>query len=491
MFNYLNEGCLEQIDDKCLICQEGWIQDEFLEHCYPICGDGIIQGQEQCDHGNLISNHSCYLCQYSCIQFCLICQFGICLQCQHGFVFSQNRQNCIFVCDGIIQEIETCQNQNNIQFNVSNKFQQNCDLRCQLCINQICFLCDIGWELRDNQCYSFCGDGLIALHSIEQCDDGNQIENDGCFGCQLECITNCLSCLDNEVCFMCQENFQLEGQLCLPICGDGIIISGFEDCDDGNIEPNDGCYQCKFECSQGCLNCKNEQVCKECNSSYILNNQTAICQEIKQLDYQNQGLNENPNEFEDTLNIVCSKNFILIDNECVNQCGNGMLNNKYEQCDDGNLIGGDGCSFFCIEEDTFKCQNHQDSMSICSFIKPPDFMLYRLSSQKNQTQTIELRFTQKVKLLADLSFEEIAVINLIPQSHEIINIKPIVKLSTTFDNPIYQIFVEFLEPVKDPVLQINFNQLIIKNEHDLDLMRNQMQINFDYLKKSDINCTSQ
>ncbi|CAD8205160.1 unnamed protein product [Paramecium octaurelia] len=59
IINKFNEGCLEQIETRCLICKEGWIQDQFFENCRPICGDGVIQGQEKCDDANLISNDSC------------------------------------------------------------------------------------------------------------------------------------------------------------------------------------------------------------------------------------------------------------------------------------------------------------------------------------------------------------------------------------------------------------------------------------------------
>ncbi|CAD8205498.1 unnamed protein product [Paramecium pentaurelia] len=37
---------------------------------------------------------------------------------------------------------------------------------------------------------------------------------------------------------------------------------------------------------------------------------------------------------ENKYNRVCSQNFILIDYQCINQCGNGILNLQYEECDD-------------------------------------------------------------------------------------------------------------------------------------------------------------
>ncbi|CAD8177769.1 unnamed protein product [Paramecium octaurelia] len=38
IINKFNEGCLEQIETRCLICKVGWIQDQFFENCRSICG---------------------------------------------------------------------------------------------------------------------------------------------------------------------------------------------------------------------------------------------------------------------------------------------------------------------------------------------------------------------------------------------------------------------------------------------------------------------
>lgn len=60
-----------------------------------------------------------------------------------------------------------------------------------------------------------CGDGNIDI--AEECDDANDINDDGC------------------------------SNLCLlPICGDGIINQAFEECDDGNDNDND---ECANDCS--------------------------------------------------------------------------------------------------------------------------------------------------------------------------------------------------------------------------------------------------
>ncbi|CAD8125042.1 unnamed protein product [Paramecium sonneborni] len=186
--------------------------------------------------------------------------------------------------------------------------------------DQECQLCEFGWKLIDNTCQFFCGDGLIALHSIEQCDDGNQIENDGYFDCQIECIPNSLFCLNNEVCFMCKDHFYWK------------------------------------------------------------------------------------------------------------------INHVYQSVMMALLL-----------LDKSKAQLNQGSHKISNY-----------------------QLIQVLKKLQQYPY---------PDTHAAINIKSLVNLSTTFNYTLYSIVVEFIEPIKDPVLQIDIAQLVIKNEQDLDILKNQMKIN--------------
>ncbi|CAD8095623.1 unnamed protein product [Paramecium sonneborni] len=284
----------------------------------------------------------------------------------------------------------------------------------------------------------------------------------------------CHSDIDNQECVWDDQLNQCFINQCIGFCGDGIIQNNEEQCDDGNYIPYDGCYQCQFQCSFGCIDCDQGQGCKKCDNQFILNYETEICQEIKVLIDEDE--TQNIEESNEIIDQRCGENQIFINFQCVSQCGNGVLNSKYEQCDDGNQIGGDGCSSFCSEEDSYHCRNQENATSTCSYILPPDLIIASLSSKTNQTQLIELSFTQNVKLTANLNFEEIAVITIIPDTYASINIKPIVNISTSFNHPVYQIIVELIEPVNNPVLQIDFVLSMIKNEFDLDLVRNQISI---------------
>lgn len=46
---------------------------------------------------------------------------------------------------------------------------------------------------------------------------------------------------------MCVEGYKFENGICIPVCSDG-IVRGLEECDDGNTIEFDGCYECQYSC---------------------------------------------------------------------------------------------------------------------------------------------------------------------------------------------------------------------------------------------------
>ena len=125
-----------------------------------------------------------------------------------------------------------------------------------------------------------CGDGVVDPD--EECDDGDEMVADGCSGCRIDPLWTCSG--EPSDCFQCGDGFLNPGEecddgelmdppmyanlgcencmivegwecfdmvpsLCGPICGDGIwldesqgLTPGFaEDCDDGDLDPGDGC----------------------------------------------------------------------------------------------------------------------------------------------------------------------------------------------------------------------------------------------------------
>lgn len=81
-----------------------------------------------------------------------------------------------------------------------------------------------------------CGNG--RLEGMEQCDDGNLRDGDGCAAdCRLEPGTNPS-----------------------PVCGNG-VLEGTEQCDDGNLRDGDGCTSdCRLDPDPGACGCVDEAI---------------------------------------------------------------------------------------------------------------------------------------------------------------------------------------------------------------------------------------
>ena len=84
---------------------------------------------------------------------------------------------------------------------------------------------ETGWFCSGSpsMCAPICGDALVT--GLEQCDDGNALPGDGCSAtCTVEPGFSCMGA----------------PSACLAICGDGRVVDG-EVCDDGNTSNGDGC----------------------------------------------------------------------------------------------------------------------------------------------------------------------------------------------------------------------------------------------------------
>ncbi|CAD8155329.1 unnamed protein product [Paramecium pentaurelia] len=445
-------GCSNFINGLCFNCFEGWNYLDLINQCVPICGDKIIKGNEECDDGNIIPFDGCFNCKFQCAKNCQICRFGKCIQCLIGYKLKS--QYCYPICgDNLTLDSEQCDDGNNEKFDGCYKCEYSCQIECQLCVNQQCFQCLEGWQLISNKCEQVCNDNMLAILSIEQCDNDDDMY---CNGCISLCQDNCLSCLEYNECQFCRNPFQLVNGVCTSICGDSIVTVGFEQCDDGNDIKYDGCYQCQLQCSFGCIQCQNNNICTQCDPKFTeLNISTMKCEQIK-------------------VEIEINEE-ILEDND--NQCGNGLLNSLYEDCDDGNIAGGDGCSAYCNIEESFICENVEGSISICTYLEAPKFKLKSLSDKKSQSQILELSFSQKVKLSTDIAFENITIFTVLPTIRYDINIIPLVKCSTEFNQSKYQISIFFRDPVKNPVLKVEIEKSMIINELNQYLMDNTLEIN--------------
>lgn len=168
----------------------------------PVCGDGVVAGDEECDAGP-----------------------------DNGDDGSPCRDDCVLhVCgDGVHAEgLEEC------DLGPYNGTGGPCTELCAL---------------------NVCGDGYLGPD--EGCDDGNAIEGDGCTamcklpGCGDGVVERGEACDDGN-----EEDTDACTSLCqVARCGDGLVQADVEECDDGALDPGDDCTdQClKARCGDGAV----------------------------------------------------------------------------------------------------------------------------------------------------------------------------------------------------------------------------------------------
>ncbi|CAD8049420.1 unnamed protein product [Paramecium sonneborni] len=197
------DGCKKDINNEECIW-DTFYQKCFKNECEGFCGDGMIQiPNEECDDGNYLPYDGCYDCKIQCPLGCNSCNGFICEKCNaiKGYYYNQ----------------------------------------------------------KSEECETKCGDKIV--NGQEYCDDGNDIEYDGCYKCEYSCDIYCLNCFQGQ-CIECLEGFYENGPYCKSKCGDGILNPYFEECDDGNIKIEDGCNQyCIIETN---WRCKVIQSLSEC-----------------------------------------------------------------------------------------------------------------------------------------------------------------------------------------------------------------------------------
>lgn len=219
--------------------------DDCLNNCVAAaCGDGVFhEGVEECDDGNDVDTDNC-------LTTCTIATCGDSVvhegfeACDDGN--DDDSDGCSATCelsscgDGMLQGAEECDDGN----------ADNTDACTDLCLNAICGdatiyagveECDDGGESLtcDDDCTPVaCGDLVVNLTAGETCDDGNDIDTDAC-------PTTCE----------------------MAACGDGFVHEGVEKCDDGNTIDDDGCSaMCETEY---CFSVTNDEEINIDNNSWF------------------------------------------------------------------------------------------------------------------------------------------------------------------------------------------------------------------------------
>lgn len=160
-----------------------------------------------------------------------------------------------------------------------------------------------------------CGDGFRDT-TFEECDDGNTTPGDGCSAtCLWEGLPAC-------------------GDPSNPNCCGNGVQEPFEECDDGNTDTGDGC-------SAICLNEGSDAAGAQCGNGSIA--------------YLSSVGGEDCDDGNSSSGDGCSSQCLYEGSNSISPavCGNGILEvNGGEECDDGNGLSGDGCSSQCLTEAT-------------------------------------------------------------------------------------------------------------------------------------------
>ena len=238
------------------------------------CGDGIVNGGEQCDDGNDIDTDNCHnnctpptcgdgiINNSGCGETCDTNAFPGNAPSSHGPCRPGpcgNPAACTFCGDGIVNDGEVCDDGNNID-------TDNCRNNCTPPICGDSIVGNTPGETCDppgtpagnngNTCRgdcTVCGDGIV--NDGEQCDDGNGVDTDACnnsctppicgdgvinnSGCGETCDTNAFPGNAPSSHGPCRPGPCGQPAAC-TFCGDG-IPNGNEQCDDGNNIDTDSC----------------------------------------------------------------------------------------------------------------------------------------------------------------------------------------------------------------------------------------------------------
>ncbi|CAD8104716.1 unnamed protein product [Paramecium primaurelia] len=366
-FYYDNQSCIP-CSNKCQTCENdsnfctscnNTIQILIDNQCY--CQDGYFEDGQDCKP----CDQMCKRCQSfqhctECIQSDhLILQMNVCVCEDNHYLDNKSCQLCDKKCKTCTQKSDNCLSCNSQM----NRLKQQNTCICQDGYfendNYDCWPCDSDEGKINKNCrYKNCNDKVWTYE--EECDDGNDDSRDGCTNCKIDEQYSCINILlQPSFCFKCSENCQ-ECQMV-----ESKNLSACIKCHQGYFLLQDKCIQC----SEKCLDCKISA--SNCISCKYQQNQQGECQ-------------------------LCQNGYYFdqINKKCYSKCGDSFKTIE-EECDDGNLLPGDGCNEKCKKEKKFICK---DGICIIPEYPVPMLLSYGDTQLYNNVRKFKLEYNQYLNI---------------------------------------------------------------------------------------------
>jgi cysteine-rich repeat protein len=184
----------------------------------------------------------------------------------------------------------------------------------------------------------------------------------------------------SRFCDMMGEPVNRSFNVLCPTCGNGVLETPDEVCDDGNIVPGDGCSEnCTIEDDSDCEAALLGSICydrdcgdgirvsgEECDSGGAVGCYTTNCTILQ--------------------NFICQINPPYGKSNC-SSCGNGAVE-ALESCDDGNLEDEDGCNSSCHVTPLFRCTRDYMQTSTCRYSQIDLDISYHPSLDRSVVYTV-------------------------------------------------------------------------------------------------------
>jgi len=317
------DGC----DATCAL-EAGYVCPTAGALCRAItCGDGFVDAPETCDDTNTTPGDGC---DATCAL-------------EAGYVCPTAGAACRpIVCgDGFVDAPETCDDMNATP-------GDGCDATCTLEAGYVC-------PAAGAACRAIvCGDGIVD--APEQCDDSNAVAGDGC---GATCMWEGGTCADfydlnnnglqNDGSWLWQQdttNFSADyAASCTSSGNNPDVVAAF-------VAPSAGAYLVTVDATFNSVLWVWDAACDAVPNDLVCSNASSTLPETGVLSL---GAGEAVNIVVDGYGDFTTNEggFTLTVQEIV--CGDSVVTQGVESCDDGNNVGGDGCSASCQVEGGYDC----------------------------------------------------------------------------------------------------------------------------------------